>query len=83
MGKLNERLEVASAILKVLSHGSLHRIELEKRVLRGSDVSYPCFANMFAFLCRDGDIEKCSLEHTAPFRLTERGKRFLAWRAAS
>jgi predicted transcriptional regulator len=80
---LGKRLEVAEAILKELSKGSLRRSVLEKKVSKSRAVSYWCFRNVFAFLCRDGDIEKCSLEHRAGYRLTERGKQFLAWRKNS
>ena len=80
--ELGERLGVAEAILRVLSVGSLRRIALEKRVLRGgSDVSYACFEGWFAFLCRDGDIEKSSSAHLAPYRITKKGEAFLVWRA--
>lgn len=81
MRELSERLEVAEAILKELSRGSIRRTALEKRVFKNRDISYSCFSNMFAFLVCDGEIEKCSAERTAPFSLTEKGKAFLTWRA--
>lgn len=74
-------MEVAEAVLKTLSLGSLRRTALEKRVFKSRDISYSCFSAMFAFLVCDGDIEKAGVERLAPFRLTERGKMFLAWRA--
>ena len=83
MGKLNDRLNIAEAILKGLSRGSFRRTALEKHVFKSSNVSYGEFDRMFAFLCQDGDVEKCSSEHTGAYRLTERGKQFLAWRASS
>jgi predicted transcriptional regulator len=83
LSKLNDRLDVARAILKELSKGSLRRTALEKRVFKNANVSYGEFDRMFAFLCQDGDVEKCSSEHTGAYRLTERGKVFLAWRAIS
>jgi len=79
--KLSGRLEVAAIILKEVSRGPIRRIELEKRVLRAHDVSYSCFSSLFDFLLLDGDIEKVSQEKFAPFRITEKGKAFLAWRS--
>jgi predicted transcriptional regulator len=79
--KLSGRLEVAAIILKEVSRGPIRRIELEKRVFRTKEVSYSCFSNMFDFLVMDCDIEKVSQEKFAPFRITEKGKAFLAWRS--
>jgi predicted transcriptional regulator len=81
MGEFIDRLNVAEAILKTLSYAPMRRTALEKKVFRTKDISYACFSGMFAFLVIDGDIEKVSAEKTAPFRLTEKGKSFLAWRA--
>jgi predicted transcriptional regulator len=81
MSDLNMRLEIAEIILREVSRGPIRRIELEKRVFKSRDVTYSCFSNMFAFLVVDGDIVKVSGERTAPFKLTEKGKAFLAWRA--
>ena len=83
MKELSERLGVAEAIAKELSRDAVRWTELEKRVRRGKEISYSCYCNMFAFLVFDGDVEKVGVEKTAPFRLTERGKLFLAWRAMS
>ncbi len=80
MGELIDRLGVAEAILKTLSYGPMRRTALEKRLFRTKDISYACFSGMFAFLVIDGDIEKESAEKTAPFRITEKGRLFLAWR---
>lgn len=81
MNELSERLGMAEGILKELSRGLLRRTELEKRVFRNRDISYSCFSSLFAFLVVDGDIEKVSADKMAPFRLTDKGKAFLAWRA--
>jgi predicted transcriptional regulator len=80
---LGKRLEIAEAILKELSKSSLRRSALERKVSKNRFVSYWCFRNVFSFLSLDGDIEKCSFEHRAAYRLTERGKQFLAWRTKS
>lgn len=81
MREFGERLQVAEAILRELSRASLRRVDLEKRVLKATDFTHTSFDTMFAFLVCDGDLEKASADHFAPFRLTNRGKDFLAWRA--
>jgi len=81
MGDITDRLEVAEGILKTLSYAPMRRTALEKKVFRTKDISYSCFSAMFAFLVCDGDIEKVTAEKTAPYKLTEKGKKFLEWRA--
>jgi Predicted transcriptional regulator len=81
MGDITHRLDVAEGILKTLSYAPMRRTTLEKKVFRTKDISYSCFSSMFAFLLCDGDIEKVTAEKTAPYKLTEKGKKFLAWRA--
>ena len=81
MAKLGERLHMVEEILKHLSHGPVNRIELAKRLCKSSDVSISCFDELFSFLIIDGDLEKVSEDFRAPFRLTNRGKAFLVWRA--
>ena len=80
MGDMVDRLKVAEGILRSLGYAPMRRTALEKKVFRTKDVSYACFSSMFAFLICDGDIEKVAADKTAPFQLTEKGKRFLAWR---
>jgi predicted transcriptional regulator len=74
-------MEVAKAILQILSGGSLGRTELEKRVFRSSDITMSRFRCMLTFLLDDGDIEKIPGDRFSPYRLTVKGKEFLAWRA--
>jgi predicted transcriptional regulator len=81
MGDITDRLTVAEGILKTLSYAPMRRTALEKKVFRTKDISYACFSSMFAFLVCDGDIEKVTAEKTAPYKLTEKGKKFLEWRA--
>lgn len=69
-------------VLRELSREPLSHSVLEKRCTRG-EMSYACFEGVFRFLVADGDIEKCGVEHRAPFRITEKGAAFLAWRAQS
>jgi predicted transcriptional regulator len=82
MTNLSKRLMIAEIILRELSWGCLHRADLERRVFK-RDIGRSSFDGMFAFLVHDGDIQKAGLECRAPFRLTEKGQRFLAWRAKS
>lgn len=81
MRSLTDRLEFARVVLRALSRGPLSRTALEKSVIRGS-VSHACFEGIFKFLVDDGDIEKCGVEHRAPFRITEKGNLFLVWRSS-
>jgi predicted transcriptional regulator len=78
---LQGRLEFARAVLRELSHGPLSHTDLEKRSRSRGEMSYACFERIFRFLVEDGDVEKCGPEHCAPFRITEKGKAGLAWRA--
>lgn len=82
MTNLSKRLMIAEIILHELSWGCLHRADLERRVFK-RDIGRSSFDGMFAFLVSDGDIQKAGLECRAPFRLTEKGQKFLAWRAKS
>jgi hypothetical protein len=81
MNDLKTRLGFARVVLRELSREPLSRTNLEKRSRSRGEMSYACFWGIFRFLVEDGDVEKCGSEHRAPFRLTERGKAFLAWRA--
>jgi hypothetical protein len=78
---LQVRLEFASVVLRELSRGPLSHTDLEKRSRSRGEMSYACFERIFRFLVEDGDVVKCGPEHTAPFRITERGKACLVWRA--
>lgn len=74
-----ERLNVAKIILLELSKKPLqYSVLRDKAKVKG--VTPSIFASAFAFLVADGDVEKCGSAHRAPFRVTERGKAFLAWR---
>jgi DNA-binding PadR family transcriptional regulator len=74
-------LERMRVVLLELSRGSACRTCLEKRFVKKTSGSPATFEATFRFLVEDGCIEKCRTEHRAPFRITERGKAFLAWRA--
>ena len=79
MNDLKTRLEFARVVLRELSREPLSHTVLERCCTRG-EMSFACFEGIFRFLVSDGDIEKCSHEHRAPFRITEKGRLFLAWR---
>ena len=83
MKDLRSRLEFARVVLRELSREPLSYSVLEKRSRSQSEISYACFESIFRFLVEDGDVEKCGSEHRAPFRITEKGKAFLAWIATS
>ena len=72
-------MKFAEAVLHELEREPCSRTNLEKRVARKM-VSHACFNGILCFLVDDGDVEKCGVEHLAPFRITEKGKAFLAWR---
>jgi DNA-binding PadR family transcriptional regulator len=81
MKVLKENIERMRAVLCALSRGSMSRTALEKRFVQKTSGSPATFEATFRFLVEDGCIEKCGVEHRAPFRMTEKGKAFLAWRA--
>ncbi len=63
-------------VLRELSRQPQRRGELMKRaVTRGA--SYCSFNFVFAYLLAEGFVEKTGAELHAPFRITERGLRFL------
>ena len=81
MNDLKTRLGFARVVLRELSRGPLQHTVLEKRSRSRGEMSYACFEGIFRFLVEDGDVEKCGPEHNAPFRITEKGKAGLVWRA--
>ena len=81
MKELSQRLEIAKAILKELSEGSVRRSELEKHIFHSHDITLSRFRCMMAFLVKDGDIEKLSGDRFTPYRITAKGELFLIWRA--
>jgi len=73
---LEERLKYAKLILREVSCEPLGRTALCKRFVQasGSPASFEC---IMRFLTRNGYVEKSGSMHCAPYRLTERGRRFL------
>ena len=74
-------MEIARAILKEFSAGSVRRSELEKHIFRSHDITLSRFRCMMTFLVIDGDIEKLEGDRFTPYQITAKGKAFLAWRA--
>jgi predicted transcriptional regulator len=73
---LEERLKYAKLILREVSCENLGRTALCKRFVQASG-SPASFDGLMRFLVRNGFVEKSGSRHRAPYRLTERGRRFL------
>lgn len=67
---------LAKVVLAELSKGPLRRRDLHKRTLRRCGTP-ATFASILNYLKQHGHVEKMSLRHTAPYRITEKGMRFL------
>ncbi|MEM2108747.1 MAG: hypothetical protein QXL10_05645 [Candidatus Bathyarchaeia archaeon] len=76
MRNLEERLRYAKLILREVSREPCSRTFLTKRFVQASG-SPASFASLFRFLRDNGYVEKASAAHRAPYRITERGRRFL------
>lgn len=83
METLRKHIERMRVVLCELSQGSLSRTVLEIRFIQKTCGSKAAFTFTFKFLVADGCIEKCGVEHRAPFRITEKGKAFLVWRGSN
>ena len=68
---------LAKIVLAELSEaGPLRYTELHKRTLRQCGTP-ATFNSIFSYLKQHGHVKKTSTKHTAPYRITEKGKRFL------
>lgn len=67
---------LAKVVLAELSKEPLRRRDLHKRTLRRCGTP-ATFASILNYLKQHGHVEKTSLRHTAPYRITEKGMRFL------
>ncbi|MEM2107832.1 MAG: hypothetical protein QXL10_00910 [Candidatus Bathyarchaeia archaeon] len=76
MMNLEERLRYAKVILREVSREPCSRTFLAKRFIQASG-SPASFETLFRFLRANGYVEKVSDEHRAPYRITERGRKFL------
>ncbi len=63
-------------LAELVKAGSLRRRDLEKRTLIKCGTR-ATFDSILAFLKKRGYIVKASERHTAPYQITEKGKRFL------
>ncbi|MEM2631356.1 MAG: hypothetical protein QXE00_02180 [Candidatus Bathyarchaeia archaeon] len=70
-------IRLARIVLAELAKaGSLRRRDLEKRTLIKCGTR-ATFDSILAFLKNQGYITKASAEHMAPYKITEKGRRFL------
>lgn len=76
MRNLHERLTLAKTVLKELSRQSLGRTELEKRTVRKLG-THATFEGIFAYLVRNGYVQKSEQKHRAPYVITEKGLKLL------
>jgi len=62
-------------LAELVSSGPLRRKELHKRTLRQCGTP-ATFDSIFLYLKQHGHIEKTSTKHTAPYRITDKGRKF-------
>ena len=77
MKKREKDLHLARIVLaELVKAGSLRRRDLEKRTLIKCGTR-ATFDSILAFLKAQGYVVKASERHTAPYQITDKGKRFL------
>ena len=76
MKSLDERLTLAKTVLRELSKEPLSRTRLDKKVTHKIG-THASFEGMFHYLIQKGYIEKSGQNKRDPYRITEKGKRFL------
>ena len=74
--RFEERIRLAKIVLGELKRQPLRRSMLEKRTVMHCG-THASFEGIFRFLLDEGFVEKTSHEHTAPYRITAKGLRFL------
>ena len=79
MPSKDETVKIMGVILRELSREPIGRTALQGRV-EPKGVTHATFDAVFEFLVIDGNIEKSSLEHRAPYHITKKGLKFLSWR---
>jgi predicted transcriptional regulator len=75
-GTLQERLRLAKIVLNELNKQPLRRTELEKRTIRQCG-THNKFVTILRYLKQSGYVEKAQPKLRAPYRITERGRKFL------
>jgi len=73
---LCEKHRLAKVILHELNRQSLGRSRLERKTIMHCG-SHSKFESLFAYLLGNGYIEKAGEAHRAPYRITEKGRKFL------
>jgi predicted transcriptional regulator len=73
---LNERLRLAKTILHELDRQPLSRTQLERRTVK-KDGTHATFEGLFAFLIKNGYVQKSGQNHRAPYVITEKGQKLL------
>jgi predicted transcriptional regulator len=73
---LQERLKYAKIVLRELSREPLSRTMLNKCFIQQSGTN-ATFEGIFQFLVKNGYIEKSGSAYRSPYRITERGRKFL------
>jgi len=73
---LQERLRLAKIVLSELERNPLRRTQLEKKTVMHCG-THSTFEGIFHYLKQNGYLEKAEAKHTAPYRITEKGRRFL------
>ncbi len=76
MRRLTERMNLAKTVLKELDREELCRTELEKRTVRKQG-THSTFEGILRYLIQEGYVVKCDDKHRAPYKLTEKGAKFL------
>ncbi len=76
MRRLTERMNLAKTVLKELDRQELCRTELEKRTVRKQG-THSTFEGIFLYLVQEGYVVKSGEKHRAPYKLTEKGAKFL------
>jgi len=74
--RFEERIRLAKIVLSELKRQQLRRSQLEKRTVMHCG-THATFEGIFRFLLDEGLVEKTSSEHTAAYRITTKGLRFL------
>jgi|YelNatPaOPRAMG01_1025707.scaffolds.fasta_scaffold16213_7 predicted transcriptional regulator len=79
MRSLNERLQLAKAVLRELDKQPLGRTALEKKIVRRLDVhaTHATFESIFQYLVKSGYVQKSEQRHRASYVITEKGKKLL------
>ncbi|MEM3697693.1 MAG: hypothetical protein QXQ94_09380 [Candidatus Bathyarchaeia archaeon] len=79
MTRFEEKIRLAILVLKALRSKPLTFTQLEKRTLIQCG-THSTFISILRYLKQQEFIEKAGVEHTAPYRITAKGLKFLeAW----